>query len=249
VARRALHFAPGETANLLRGRLGKALMDRSPATYGRLFAPFSTEGPSGLRDLPRPFVFRTHRLDGVKFAAGEPFEFGVNLFDTRTATIDSVREALCAGVDGQFTGVDGAELLRLPLAPCANPVTRVRVRFLTATELKGAAEPSFGVLFARIRDRVSTLRALYGDGPLNIDFKDMGRRAECIYMRRCELRQVGAERMSRRTGQRHSLGGFVGFAEYEGDLAEFTPYLEAARFTGVGRQTVWGKGEIAWEEI
>jgi hypothetical protein len=30
-------------------------------------------------------------------------------------------------------------------------------------------------------------------------------------------------------------------------MAEFLPYLEAARWTGVGRQTVWGKGEIAVE--
>jgi len=37
----------------------------------------------------------------------------------------------------------------------------------------------------------------------------------------------------------------VGIAEYEGDLAEFLPYLEAARWTGVGRQSVWGKGEIS----
>ena len=31
---------------------------------------------------------------------------------------------------------------------------------------------------------------------------------------------------------------------YRGDLAAFLPYLRAARWTGVGRQTVWGKGEI-----
>jgi hypothetical protein len=43
------------------------------------------------------------------------------------------------------------------------------------------------------------------------------------------------------------LGGFVGVAEYEGDLNEFFPYLEIARWTGVGRQTVWGKGEINCE--
>jgi hypothetical protein len=27
-------------------------------------------------------------------------------------------------------------------------------------------------------------------------------------------------------------------------LAEFVPFLRAARWTGVGRQTVWGNGEI-----
>ena len=57
------------------------------------------------------------------------------------------------------------------------------------------------------------------------------------------------ERRSTRTGQTHSIGGFVGIAEYEGDLAEFLPYLEAGRWTGVGRQSVWGKGEMKVERI
>jgi hypothetical protein len=68
-------------------------------------------------------------------------------------------------------------------------------------------------------------------------------------MTRCELQMVEAERVSKGTGQRHSIGGFTGLAEYEGPVAEFLPYLEAARWTGVGRQTVWGKGEIAAEII
>ncbi len=52
------------------------------------------------------------------------------------------------------------------------------------------------------------------------------------------------QRRSSRTGQTHSIGGFIGEAEYEGDLREFVPFLRAAKWTGVGRQTVWGKGEI-----
>jgi hypothetical protein len=44
------------------------------------------------------------------------------------------------------------------------------------------------------------------------------------------------------------LGGFVGEADYTGDLTEFLPYLRAAQWTGVGRQTTWGKGAIALQE-
>jgi CRISPR/Cas system endoribonuclease Cas6 (RAMP superfamily) len=91
---------------------------------------------------------------------------------------------------------------------------------------------------------LSTLRALYGEGPLSIDFQGFGERAAQIRMVRCDVHEVSAQRRSRRTGQTHSLGGFVGEAEYEGDQAEFLPYLRAGRYTGVGRQTVWGKGEI-----
>jgi hypothetical protein len=142
----------------------------------------------------------------------------------------------------------GAAPMELSLAPVAERVERVRVRFVTATELKSGPQvsgrPEFGVLASRIRDRLSTLRELYDGGPLEIDFRQVGERAARVRLTRCELRRVDVTRQSSRTGQVHSIGGFVGEAEYEGDLAEFVPFLRAAKWTGVGRQTVWGKGEL-----
>ena len=83
--------------------------------------------------------------------------------------------------------------------------------------------------------------------PWSLDFRAFGERARRVRTAHCELQTVKEERLSKGTGQRHSIGGFTGVAEYEGPVAEFLPYLEAARWTGVGRQTVWGKGEIAAE--
>ena len=148
---------------------------------------------------------------------------------------------------------DGRQLTEMKepstvLLAAGAPANSARVEFVTPTELKSQAgladRPEFGVLFARLRDRLSTLRALYGPGPLDIDFRSMGERAARIRMTHCELRSKHAERRSTRTGQVHSLGGFTGEAEYRGDLTEFLPYLRAARWTGLGRQTVWGKGEM-----
>jgi hypothetical protein len=125
---------------------------------------------------------------------------------------------------------------------------RIRVRFLTPTELKAEGrvvrEPEFGVLFARVRDRLHTLRSLYGGGPLPLDFSAAGERARAVKLIGSDLRWEMSERRSGRTGQTHPLGGFTGWAEYEGELAEFVPYLRAATWTGVGRQTTWGKGHI-----
>jgi hypothetical protein len=95
-----------------------------------------------------------------------------------------------------------------------------------------------------VRDRISTLRELYGDGPLPIDFRTFGDRAHSVTMTRCHVYNIDVQRRSSRTGQTHSIGGFIGEAEYQGDLTEFFPYLRAAKWTGVGRQTVWGKGQI-----
>lgn len=139
-----------------------------------------------------------------------------------------------------------------PATLCLEPLSaapeRIRVEFVTPTELKHdhtiAARPEFPILFGRIRDRLSTLRRLYGPGPLEVDYQGSSLRAASIRMVNCNVFRQEAERRSSRTGQRHSIGGFVGSAEYEGDLAEFLPYLEAARWTGAGRQAVWGKGEL-----
>jgi hypothetical protein len=227
------------STNTLRGAFGSALKKTDADAYARFFAPKRavSAGPSGLADPPRPFVFR---LPG-------PLEVGMNLFLARDRTVQLFTRVMAEL--GTLASVAGTEPLRLALSGSEGRVCRVRVHFVTPTELKGAAQPEFGILLARIRDRISTLRELYGDGPLAIDFKAFGERASRVMMTRCELVPVAAERISRATGQRHSLGGFTGVAEYEGDLAEFLPYLEIARWTGVGRQTVWGKGEIAYETL
>lgn len=138
--------------------------------------------------------------------------------------------------------------LSVSLDPASGDVRRLRVRFDSATELKAgkrlAERPYFRVLFSRARDRVSTLCMLYQDAPLDVDFKEMGQRAGEVVMTRCEIQWRDIARRSSRTGQVHPLGGFVGEAEYEGNLTEFLPILKAAEWTGVGRHTVWGKGAI-----
>jgi hypothetical protein len=272
-ASEAIHFPSSQGANILRGSFGRILKklscapdcedakiceQRAACAYARLFEPVSAagEGPSGLRDWPRCFVFRASHLDGVTIGNGEAFHFNLNLFETREPVIDQITQAFAelarqglgpARNKGIFEAVEGREVLRFGFAACAGEFRRIRIRFLSATELKGMTVPDFGGLFARVRDRISTLRRLYGAGPLEIDFKALGERANLVKMTNCEIEQVNAERFSRRTGRRHPIGGFVGFAEYEGNLSEFLPYLEIARWTGVGRQTVWGKGEIACE--
>ncbi|MBI3683719.1 MAG: CRISPR system precrRNA processing endoribonuclease RAMP protein Cas6 [Acidobacteria bacterium] len=250
---------------------------RASCPYARMFEPSALAGgPSGLADWPRPFVFRATHLDDCTLAAGSCFHFDLNLFDVRAPAavaylVLSFAQLALEGLgpgrgraelaevvqldpaariyDGQsFLLPQAVEPMSLSLEPAAERVERVRVRFVTPTELKSgqqlAGRPEFGVLAARIRDRLSTLRQMYDDGPLPIDFRAFGERAALVRMTRCDLGRVEVVRRSSRTGQVHPIGGFVGEAEYEGDLAEFVPYLRAAKWTGVGRQTVWGKGEV-----
>ena len=261
-ARDSIRFPPGKSANILRGGFGLALRGVSGDAYARIFEPHAEagNGPSGLRDWPRPFVFRAAHLDGKIIDAGGEFHFGMNFFDIRNPWLMSQLGAAFAelGQEGLGQGRGRAELTAFeppaePLVLCLDPapdaVSRLRVTFVTPTELKGADGPEFATLAARCRDRLSTLRELYDDGPLSIDFRDFGEKARHVRMTRYGITEVNRTRRSTRTGQQHPIGGFTGTAEYEGDLAMFLPYLKAAAWTGVGRQTVWGNGEINVEEL
>ncbi len=250
-------FPPGQAANVVRGTLGRILHNRHAGAYARIFAPKATtgSGPSGLLDPPRPFVLRVSHLDGVTIRPGCTFEATVHVFDSSLADFNAIFAAVAQegiGPSRARASIERAESehIELSLRPGNDPITRIQVDFVTPMELKDIGKlvkrPEFPILFRRIRDRISALRAIYGDGPLEVDFQALGERAEAITMERCEIQVVKAERRSGRTGQIHSIGGFVGTALYRGDLKEFLPYLQAAQWTGVGRQTVWGKGEIRY---
>jgi len=267
-----VHFPAGKSGNVIRGALGRILRDTaSPAAYARLFEPGNELGraASGLADWPRPFILRADALDGRTVPEGGRFSFDVHIFDIRPVVLEYFHEAF-AGFGGRGIGPghgraslehaeqidldDRARLdgdpapLSVDLEPRQEPVSHVRVQFVSPTELKSggtvAPRPEFAILFARLRDRVSTLRALYGCGPLEVDFRGLGERAANVRMSGCELQWERVERKSGRTGKVHPLGGLTGSAEYQGELAEFLPWLLAARWVGVGRQTVWGKGDV-----
>lgn len=251
------------SANIFRGAFGHMLRRTSRAAYEQCFCPpRDASGPSGLIDPPRAFAFRTRHLDGQTIGPGESFHVGINLFHSSPDLTSHFAEAFAQmGHLGFGPQRSRARLLdqsvltprcSLPLSS-SEKVEQVRVEFLTPTELKSdgalAETPQFDVLIRRARDRISTLRALYGSGPLEIDFEALSARALQVHLTRNETRNVKASRHSSRTGQTHPLGGFVGVAEYSGPLTEFMAYLSIASHTGLGRQTVWGKGEVATETL
>jgi hypothetical protein len=265
-----LHFPAGKSANVVRGAFGAVLRDTVPAeVYSRLFEPGAALGPapSGLSDWPRPFILRVAHLDGLTIPPGESLFLDAHVFDLHQPALPHFQAALShlaekgLGPGHGRAALECTEELNLSdsrqescnpnsvvLDPGSDPVPTVTVQFRTPTELKSGGEvadrPEFATLFRRLRDRISTLRSLYGKGPLQIDFRGLGDRAAQVRIRSCELTWEQVNRRSGRTGQVHSIGGFTGEAVYEGDLAEFLPWLNAARWVGVGRQTVWGKGDV-----
>jgi hypothetical protein len=240
--------------------------------YAKLFEPRARAGnpepgggnPSGFEDRPRPFVFRAAALDGTRFGAGDCFSVGVNVFDLNLPALDHFRQAFNhfyqEGIGPGRPRVELAGSRELPgveidLAARREPISRIRITFLTPTELKTGGEvlrePQFGALIRRARDRVAALIRLYQPCGVSesIDFTGMGERADLIRLVSSDSERHDLQRRSARTGQRHGLGGFTGEAEFEGDLTEFQPWLEALWWTGVGRLTVWGNGLVRVEAV
>ncbi len=249
---RRVKFGP-HAGNTLRGALGYRLAD-SPE-YAAWFRPELPRGsgPSGLAEPPRPFVLRASHLDGTSVDPGETFSFAVHSFDTQTDRFAVLQEAIRRlGAAGMGVGRGTAELLDSPdreriavsLTPPSESIHTLRVHYLTPTELKGGDSALFATLFSRARDRVATLMRLYANAAVEADFRGMGERAASVRTVAASLVDVHAERRSTRTGQTHRLGGCTGHVDFEGELAEFVPWLAAAQWAGVGRHTVWGKGAI-----
>jgi hypothetical protein len=272
-ARDSVWFPPGKAANVFRGAFGltfrriacdphcpgaAACPIAKDCAYAKMFEPRAHgSGPSGFEDQPRPFVLWAASLNGRRFEPGEGFDLEVNVFDPSNPAFEYLRLAFAQlGSEGLGPSRARIELIdarKLPLAnvnlvPSGDEAPRLRIQFLTPTELKSGGavlrEPRFDVLLARARDRVSALCSLYQDALPDLDYPGIGARARAVRMTSARVEEVEVERQSARTGQRHGIGGFVGEAEYEGRLAEFVPWLRAAEWVGVGRLTVWGNGRL-----
>jgi hypothetical protein len=255
-----VHFPAGKAGNTLRGALGCVLPEESEPREER-----PAGNPSGFLHPPRPYVLRANHLNAADFQPGDEFWLDLHDFHVRTPGRHAFEEAFSRyAEEGIGPGRGRAKLMhvesldlddrphpggpvRIPLDSGFPPASRVVIRFISPTELKDhgnvTERPEFRVLFARIRDRIGTLRTFYGAGPLDIDHRAMAERASAVRATRCELSWHKQKRRSSRTGQVHSIGGFTGDVEYEGPLTEFLPWLAAARWAGVGRHTMWGKGD------
>ena len=261
LVRELVSFPRGSPGNVIRGMVGAALHQHAPEIFRLLFdAEAGRSTASGLAEPPRPLIFRAGGLEGRVIQPGEAFCFDAHVFAIREDWIPNFMAALRQLAVGHGCAeLHRIEQLGLDEQPQTGPCVidlngnehrlNVTLRFVTPTELKSGGsllrKPEFDVLFKRLRDRISALRSLYGSGPLEIDFRLMGSRSEAVRLVRSRLEWEAPERRSARTGQVHSIGGFTGEAEYAGDfIGEFMPWLRAARWVGVGRQTVWGKGDV-----
>lgn len=146
-----------------------------------------------------------------------------------------------------------ARLQQLPTENGSSAQLRVTIRFLTPTYLRAEGEtirqPEFHHVIKRLRDRINALCTFFGDGPLDLDFREFGERAVRVRTVSSRIEWVERYRTSSRTHQRHELSGFVGEATYEGELGEFLPWLALGELVHVGKHTAWGNGWIEMKTV
>lgn len=124
---------------------------------------------------------------------------------------------------------------------------RIGIRFVTPTRLKyeGALAVSgeFHVLLRNLLRRVSALHYFHCGNRLLHDFKSLVEDSMRVKTTDCKLRWVDLERRSARQGTTMKLGGFVGYALYEGEITRFLPYLVLGEQIHVGKGATFGLGK------
>jgi CRISPR/Cas system endoribonuclease Cas6 (RAMP superfamily) len=187
-------------------------------------------------------ICKLERVEQIK-----AFSNGAGLHDCETEVIYISEDPLCRAAE-VLRAEDWirSRLCNVSAHEGDAAVQRLRIRFLTPTFLRADGEvihrPDFHHLFKRLRDRINALSTFFGGGPLDVDFPELGRRAEEVRTVACDMKWVERFRTSSKTRQRHELSGFVGEATYEGYLTEFLPWLVLAELVHVGKHTAWGNG-------
>jgi hypothetical protein len=183
------------------------------------------------------------RVDQIK-----AFPNGAGLQDCKAELIYTAEDQLCRAAEGVIAD-EWISVRRHNVCDTARhgAVQRLTIRFLTPTFLRADGEviqrPEFHHVFKRLRDRINALSTFFGDGPLDVDFPELGRRAERVRTVACEVKWMERYRTSSKTRQRHELSGFVGGASYEGDLTEFLPWFTMGELIHIGKHTAWGMGQ------
>ncbi|GIM46256.1 CRISPR-associated protein Cas6 [Collibacillus ludicampi] len=102
----------------------------------------------------------------------------------------------------------------------------------------------FHIIIRSLLRRLSSIFYFHHQIKLNIDFSHIIRKAEAIQIVSDKTRWMDFSRFSARQDTKMNLGGFVGWATYEGDLEPFVPLLLAGELLHASKQAVFGLGQI-----
>lgn len=168
----------------------------------------------------------------------------------QTGVIYAAEDQLFRATEGRTAGEWVRICLQNGSARESDGAQRLTIRFLTPTLLRAGGQvirrPDFHHVFKRLRDRINALNTFFGDGPLGVDFAELGKMAEEVRTVACNVTWTERFRTSSKTWQRHELSGFMGEATYQGYFPEHLSWLLLGELVHVGKHTAWGNG---WLEL
>ena len=264
----ATTYAPGQAFDFTLTLMGKAL-DFLPY-FILAFREVAQEG-IGL-NRAKCTLERVEQIDASGFGARDSGsghairnpESGIPYPEPRTPS--PVSALIYTAADQPFRAPRAATLgdyVQARLAQLSTFDSRLSTLFLTPTYLKSEGQavrqPEFHHLFKRVRDRLNALSTFYGPGPIDADFKGLGKAAEKIRTVKSDVHWQERSRRSSKTGQRHELSGFTGECVYEFPNQEFgisnlesgisnlelLKWLICGELLHAGRHTAWGNGRYA----
>ncbi|UOF90620.1 CRISPR system precrRNA processing endoribonuclease RAMP protein Cas6 [Fodinisporobacter ferrooxydans] len=123
---------------------------------------------------------------------------------------------------------------------------RLMVFFETPLRIKSQGiysdNPSFPLLIRNILRRMTGLLQFHHDITPKWDIKNLILKSEQIQLVRKEVKWVDYDRYSARQDSKMKMGGIVGWAQYEGEVGEFLPWLRVAEIIHIGKNTVFDLG-------
>ena len=128
-------------------------------------------------------------------------------------------------------------------------VERLEIHFTTPARIKSDGhlndEPEFHHLVRSLLRRLSSLSYFHCGRKLEADFKGLIERARKVERTSSDLRWHDWERYSSRQKQKMTLGGFVGKAEFRGDLKESPPMPAWGEILHIGKAASFGLGKYS----
>lgn len=201
---------------------------------------------SGLKHLPH-IVYTVLRMGEEGLASRRDGPPGV-------FALDSVWQQGRKIYDGDAGTMAAAEPEALDLAPCtAGDIHRLDLNFVTPLRVKFqnsyAVRPHFHILIRAALRRIAELEKAFGRGEPNLDYGGLVHRAAAVREDLSKSRWQDIDRYSCRQQTAMKMGGIVGTAAYEGELAEFLPLLRYCEVAHLGKQSSFGYGRICLDSV
>lgn len=208
----------------------------------------------GLRLIGRAIEYLPYVIFAVSEMGRRGLSAGRARFDLRTVDVidaEGHAETIYHGARQRLAiphGTTGSleMFIRPRLAPIS-AIDSLKLRFLTPTRIRVEGDLqmglSFELLVRNLLRRVSTLMAVHGQAPLDVDYRTLIAQAATVETNSAVLRWWDWERYSNRQQTKMKLGGFVGEIEFTGEaLREFLPLVLAGEILHVGAGTSFGLG-------